>query len=157
MKQQKQTYTYLLYALPPPKRMSGILGDIDLYSIYFLLQGGKYLIEEKYDGTDPIKWYVDYLEEQGIVVKSTKTQQFKKKNYIWLEVDYEQTPIDEFTQWLELDSSDTETLAWRCVRYPCSAGTTKECLGFAVAARDTVLQKCSNPLTIGDVCNAILS
>jgi hypothetical protein len=152
----KQTYTYLLYACPPPKRMSGLLGEIDLYSIQMLLQAGKYLIEEKYDGPDPIGWYVQYLAEQGIIIRSTKTQQFKKKNYIWLEVDYEQTPISEFTQWLDLDPSDTETLAWRCVWYPCTAGTSKECLGFAVAAREVPLQTCQNPLTIGDVCSAIL-
>jgi hypothetical protein len=150
-------YTFLVYAKAPPKHFSGILGEIDLHAIQFLLMGGKYSIEETYSGSNPVEWYIDILEQQGIFVSQGKQQKFKGETFIWLQVDLERTPIEEFTSWSELDPNDTETLAWRTFYYPCHAGTTKECLGFAISAREIFLQKTKKTLRLNTVLDAILS
>lgn len=146
---------YIVYARPPVKTFSGILGDIDLHCIWFLLSGGKTIIDETYDGSDPIGWYKNVLEEQEMFVKETKQQKFKGSTYIWLEIDTERTAIHEFTSWKELDTKDTETLAWRPFWVPCEHGTTKECLGFAVPAKEFSLSK-KTPLMLQTVLDAIL-
>jgi hypothetical protein len=153
----KGTYTFLVYAKAPPKQFSGILGEIDLHAIQFLLMGGKYSIEETYSGSNPVEWYTDILEQQGIFVSQGKQQKFKGETFIWLQVDLERTPIEEFTSWSELDPSDNETLAWRTFYYPCHKGTTKECLGFAISAREIFLQKTKRVLQLSTVLDAILS
>lgn len=146
---------YIVYARPPVKTFSGILGDIDLHCIWFLLSGGKNIIDETYDGTDPIGWYKNVLEEQDMFVKETKQQKYKGTSYIWLEIDVEKTNIHEFTSWKELDKHDTETLAWRPFWVPCQHGTTKECLGFAVPAKEFPLTK-KGGLMLQTVLDAIL-
>ena len=93
----KQTYTYIIYAKAPPKRCSGILGVIDLHHIQLLLAGGKYLIEESYEGKDPIGWYTEVLRDQEIIVKASKQQKHKGQTFSWLEIDSEKTPISEIT------------------------------------------------------------
>jgi len=150
-------YTFIVYAKAPPKQFSGILGEIDLHAIQFLLVGGKYSIEETYAGSDPVEWYSEILEQQGIIVSQGKLQKYKGETFIWLQVDLERTPIEEFTSWSELDPSDTETLAWRTFYYPCYKGTTKECLGFAISAREIYLQKTKRVLQLNTVLDAILS
>ena len=152
-----RTYTFIVYAKDPPKHFSGILGEIDLHAIHFLLMGGKYSIEENYSGSDPVKWYIDILEQQGIYIVQGKQQKYKGDIFIWLEVDLEQTSIHEFTSWKDLDPSDTESLAWRTFYYPCHAGTIRECLGFAISARELSLQKTKKSLKLNTILEAILS
>ena len=152
----KQTYTYIIYAKMKPRRCSGILGDINLHHIQLLLAGGKYLIEETYDGTDPIGWYIEVLRDQEIVVKASKQQKYKGQLFCWLEIDSEKTPISEFTGWKELAPEDTESLAWRSIYYPCST-ENKECLGFAVSAREMALQKKPVPLMAADILDALIA
>jgi hypothetical protein len=153
----KDTYTFIVYVKETPKRFNGILGEIDFYAIHMLLLGGKYIIDEVYSGTNPIEWYTNVLEQQGIYIHQGKQQKFKGQTYIWLEVDPVKTPIHEFTQSNELDPHDTETLAWRTFFYTCYAGTLKECLGLAVSARELSLEKGKKPLYLNTILDAILS
>ena len=154
----KHAYTYIVYGTPPPQRFNGVLGEIDLFQIKMLLAGGKTLITEQYDGEDPIGWYTKTLEEQEIIVKQTKEQKFGATRYIWLEVDTDKTPIDEFATWRDLEPNDTETLAWRTFFYPVAPATKKECLGLAVKARETIItnSQSKQPLTLNTVLDAIL-
>jgi hypothetical protein len=153
----KSTYQYIIYTKPEKKCFSGILGEIDFYSIDFLFAGGKYLIEEQYDGNDPIEWYKAILEEQDIFIKSSKKQKYKNKNFIWFEVDSEKTAISQFTNWTELESSDNTSLAWRKIYYPCSKDTITECLGLAVVAREIILSpKNKLSLKLSDLLDSIL-
>jgi hypothetical protein len=157
----KHTYTYIVYGVPPPKHFHGILGEIELFQVKMLLAGGKTLITEQYDGEDPIEWYKTTLEEQEIFVKQSKEQKFGATRYIWLEVDTEKTPIDEFASWHDIDAKDTETLAWRTFNYPVCPATKKECLGLAVKAREICItssatNKQSQPLMLSTVLDAIL-
>lgn len=153
----KTTYYYIIYATPEKKEFSGILGDIDFYGIDLLMAGGKYLVEEQYEGKDPIGWYKTILEEQDIFVKSAKKQKYKSKNIIWFEIDKDRTPIHEFTSWNELDANDDATLAWKKVYYSCTKNTTNECLGLAVVAREiSVSQKNKLDLKLSDILDAIL-
>ena len=152
----KDKYYFIIYARKPTHHFSGILGEIEMHNIQFLFAGGKYIIEEEYDGDDPIRWYKSVLEEQGIYVMEHKQQIYKKKNYIWFEIDTGRTNIAEFTQASEIEEEDTETLGWRSIHYPCFAGTKKECLGFAVSARDECVQRDTKALKMIDVLEAIL-
>jgi len=153
--QQSKKVTYLVYGVEAPKFFKGILGQINLYTVHLLLQGGKTLIEESYQGTDPVGWYTKTLEEQEIYVQASKVQTYKGQTIIWLEVDITKTPVHEFTAWTELPETDTETLAWRTIHYPCSAETGKECLGLATAAKDIPLQTINHPLTLQQVLDAV--
>ena len=150
------TVRFIVYARHPPKQFSGMLGTIDFHKLQFLLAGGKYLIEETYTGADPASWYTKVLGEQDIFICASQTQIIKGKTLVWLEVDAEKTPIDEFTIWTDLPSNDTETLAWRPFFYPCTTGTTKECLGLAVKARETALTQDNHPIMLQTVLDAIL-
>jgi len=152
----KQTYICIVYVKHPARQFSGILGEIDLYKVQILLVGGKQLIEEDYSGSDPIKWYKDVLEEQDIFIRQGKQQKWKGQHILWMEVDIEKTPIHEFTSSKDLQDGDTETLAWKAFLYPCHSGTTKECLGFAVSARETALQAIKQPIYLDTVLQAIL-
>jgi hypothetical protein len=71
-------------------------------------------------------------------------------------VDTTKTVISEFTAWNELDKTGTESLAWKTYLYPCESGTTKECLGFAVPARELAMQTCSKPIMLRTILDAIL-
>jgi hypothetical protein len=158
----KGTYSFIVYAKDPPKSFHGILGSIDFHVLQLLLVGGKYIIEEQYSEKDPIKWYTSILEEQGIHIIQGKQQTYKGHVYIWLEVDTAKTPIQEFTSWKELDPSDTESLAWKSFYYACHAGTTKECIGLAVVAREIPLEsvksrKGKEPMYLNTVFDAILN
>ena len=155
----KHAYTYIVYGVPPPRSFKGILGEIELFQINLLLAGGKTLITEQYDGEDPIGWYTQTLEEQEIFVKQTKEQKIGTTRYIWLEVDTEKTPIEEFATWRDVDPNDTETLAWRTFFYPVTPATKKECLGLAVKAREitSTNPQSKQPLPLNTVLDAILS
>jgi hypothetical protein len=152
----KSKYVFIVYAKDAPKQYNGILGSIDLYKIQLLLHGGKYLLEEMYDGKDPVGWYKDILEKQDIFIHQGKQQVWKGQTIIWFEVDTTKTVISEFTAWNELDKTDTESLAWKPYLYPCQSGTTKECLGFAVPARELAMQTCSKPIMLRTILDAIL-
>jgi hypothetical protein len=153
----KSKYVFIVYAKDRPTQYSGILGSIDLYKIQLLLLGGKYLLEESHDGPDPITWYRGILEQQDIYIHQGKQQVWKGQTIIWMEVDTEKTVISEFTAWNELEKTDTESLAWKTFLYPCQAGTTKECLGFAVSARELAMQQVSKPIMLHTVLDAILA
>ncbi len=155
----KHTYTFIVYGVPQPKQFSGILGTIELIQVKMLLAGGKTLITEQYDGEDPVSWYKATLEEQDIVVKQSKEQKLGSMRYIWLEVDTEKTPINEFQTWRDLDPKDSETLAWRTFFYPVSPTTKKECLGFAVKAREMTItdSQSKQSLTLNTVLDAIIA
>jgi hypothetical protein len=154
----KNQYTFIIYAPPEKRRFSGILGEIDLYKVYLLLAGGKYVIEESYSGKDPIEWYCNILKEQEIYIRDSKIQKNKGNTYVWLQVDTGKTQIEEFTFWDELSSEDTNTLAWRTYLYPCEADRTKECLGLGVIAQETRLtEKKESPLYLNEVLDAIFS
>ena len=153
----KPTVLFIVYAKEAPKHFNGILGEIDLHKIQFLLAGGKTLIQESYDGKEPDVWYKNVLEEQDIFVSNSKVQSYKGRTLVWLEVDAEKTPIHEFTIWTDLPSNDNETLAWRSFYYPCTSGTTIECLGLAVKARETTLFPGKQPIMLHTVFDAILS
>jgi hypothetical protein len=130
---QKQ-YSFFVYAKEEPKQFEGILGKIDLYTVHMLLAGGKKVIVESFDGSaeKAVAWYTEYMKEQEIYFKSSKII----GTTIWMEVDLEKTPVNEFTQAHELEESDLETLAWKILWYPCTAGTKNECLGFAVSTHE---------------------
>jgi hypothetical protein len=150
-------HTFIIYTKPKIRHFNGILGEIDMFTTQLLLAGGKYLIEETYPGKDPVEWYVKTLAEQDIIVSASKQQKYKGQNYIWLEIDPEKTPVHEFASWKDIDAKDMDTLAWRKVLYPCSSGTTKECLGLAVVAREICLtKKGDSPLYLANVLDAIL-
>jgi hypothetical protein len=152
---KEKLHTFLIYTKPISRQFSGILGEFNLYTIHFLLAGGKYLIEEKYDGSDPVSWYTEILKQQDIIVSASKQQKYKGTNYIWLEVDPEKTPISEFMSWTEVDSNDLETLAWRTIYYPLKNG--KECLGLAVKACETSFTPPNkDPLPLTTILDAIL-
>jgi len=157
MKPAKSRYTFIIYTTPSRTPCTGILGTFELCTVQFLLAGGKYLIEEEYDGKDPVKWYIYTLKEQDISVTSSKQQKYKGQNYVWLEVDPVKTPIQEFTIWTEVPESDIDTLAWRKIMYPCSAETSAECLGFTVATREmNMVEPKKTPMYLNTILDAIL-
>ena len=138
MTSQKK-YSFIVYGKEEARRFKGILGDIDLYTIHLLLGGGKTILQETFQGTakDANVWYINHMKEQGIVCKSSRVV----NTTIWMEVDLEQTRLEEFTMAHEIGEEDTETLAWRTFWYPCTGETKIECLGFAVS---TLAYKISN-------------
>jgi hypothetical protein len=150
-------HTFIIYTKPKIASFNGILGGIDVFTVHLLLAGGKYLIEETYDGTEPIEWYTRTLEDQGIYISASKQQKYKGVHYVWLEVDSDKTKIEEFAVWKDIDAQDEESLAWRKFVYPCTAGTTKECVGLAVVARELKLTKQGQaPMHVSNVLDAIL-
>ena len=152
----KQRYSFLVYGKRAPRKFSGIIGGIELHTVHLLLVGGKYILEEQYTGKNPIEWYTDILGQQGIIILQGKQQNWKGQKIIWLEVDLDKTPIHEFTSWKDIESNDTESLVWKTFQYPCQEGSTKECLGFAICARDIPLQSSSTPIMLDTVLDAIL-
>ena len=152
----KQTYTFIIYARQGQKQFQGILGEFTLHTVQLLLAGGKTLIEEHYEGKDPIQWYTSVLAEQDIHVKESKQQVYKGKQYIWLEVDTDKTPIHEFTTWKDIPEGDAESLAWRRIMYPIQVDSGKECLGFACIANEILLQTKQGAFTMKDILDAIL-
>jgi len=100
----KQTVQYIIYCVPPSKKHSGILGNLDTYTVYLLLIGGKKGIEETIDKkTNPIDFYTNILKEQDMTIKSSFTQTLKDIKRVWIEIDSASTDIKEYTQWNELE------------------------------------------------------
>jgi hypothetical protein len=154
----KDAYTFVFYTPPVLKKFNGILGEIDLYHVSLLLAGGKYLVEEQYDGNDPIEWYTNIMKEQGIFISNSKTQTYKGKKYIWMEIDAEKTPVDEFMTWQQISPNDTDNLAWRTFYVPCAEGTKTECLGLGVVAREkNMTEPNKQPIKLSTLLDGILS
>jgi hypothetical protein len=154
----KHTYTFIFYTPPKMKKFNGILGEIDMYSIQFLLAGGRYLVEEQYDGEDPIAWYTEIMKEQCIYISNSKMQTFKGKKYVWMEIDAEKTPVDEFMTSQQVSPTDTDILAWKTFHIPCTGGSKTECLGLGVVAREYVMTETNKtPVMLSSLLDGILS
>ncbi len=147
---------FIVYAKRPPQTRTGILGPIDVHCVQLLLAGGKICIEESYDGDDPEQWYTTILTEQGIVIQSSRTQRWKNRTLVWLEVDPEQTPIHEFTMWNDVPEDDNDTLAWKTVLFPCTPGTSTECLGLAVPTQEINLFTKASKLSLYTILKTIV-
>lgn len=152
MKQQVQ---YIVYAKESPKTYSGLIGEIDMHVIHLLLIGGKQGIVEYIDNKDPVKFYTEFLKEQDMYIKKTSTQVVQGVKRVWIEIDLEKTDLSEFTQWRDCAANDTDTLAWKTYWYPCTKGTTQECLGLAVVSNETPLFQ-GKSLTLHKVFQTIL-
>lgn len=133
----KNVYSFIVYAKEPPTQRTGILGVIDLHVIHFLLIGGKEIPQEEYEGSaeSAAIWYRTYLEENGVHAIHVKTT----GQTIWFQVDLEKTCLDEFPFYQDISATDTETIVWRSIWYPCAEGTTRECLGLAIGNRETLV------------------
>jgi len=151
----KQTIQYIVYCIEPVKKITGFLGNIDMYIIQLLLLGGKKGIEETTDTKNPIEWYTTILEEQGMTVKSSHMQVLKGIKRVWIEID-NCTPISEYTVWSDVESNDTDTLAWKPFWVPCLEGTMKESIGLNVVARETPIFSGKYPVTVYDILTTVL-
>jgi hypothetical protein len=151
-----KTLHFIVYARLPKRQVEGILGELDIYTFYFLLAGGKHTIQETYTGTNPEEWYSEFLREQGIIVKESYSTQTKTKTFIWMEVDEAKTPIHEFTQAEDIPEDDLETLGWRRILVPCEKGTVRECLGLMVGAQQSRIEPTTNGLSMAYVLQALL-
>lgn len=146
----KRRLKFIIFAVDSKKTFNGIIGQIDLYSIKLLLQGGTRILEEECSSSqDPVVWYSNLLLQQDIIIKKGFED---KNNTVWLQVDVEKTPIEEFALWNEVDPS-SEDLAWRTYWIPCTADTKTECLGFWVSAKESFL---SNKLSIATILKKCL-
>lgn len=148
----KKTYTYIIYMTPKIKKFSGILGEIDLYTFSFLLAGGKTIIEEEYEGNDPVGWYCASLEDQNMKVLKSKIQTIKGKQYIWIEIERDNSKIFPLT-----GEETTDELVWKTFYYTCKSGTKEECLGLMVSAKEVLLnQDKKHPIYLTTLLDAIL-
>lgn len=146
----------IIYAKETPKKFSGILGEIDLYTIHLFLLAGHQGISETIETANPVEFYNSFLNDQDMTVKSSRMENVNGLKRIWIEVDTEKTPIAEYTQWNQCEPTDTDTLAWKSYWIPCTAGTTKECLGLAVAAAEQKLFSGKATLSFQQVFTNIL-
>lgn len=149
-------YYFIVYARLPKRQVEGILGELDIYTFQFLLSGGKHCIQETYTGTNPEEWYTEFLREQGIMIQESHVTQSKTRTYIWMEVNAEETPIDEFTQAEDVAEDDFDTLAWRRIVIPCEKNTVRECLGLMVGAKEMHMDSSPTGLTMATVLQALL-
>ncbi len=137
---------------PQIKKFSGILGEIDLHIVAFLLAGGRTIIEEQYEGSDPVGLYSNTLKDQGMRVLNTKTQNVKGKTYIWIEISYDPSQIEPLT-----GQETTDDLVWKPFYYTCKSGTKEECLGLMVPAKEVLLnQDKKQPIYLVTLLDAIL-
>jgi hypothetical protein len=147
----KKTYTYIIYMTPQVKKFSGILGEIDLHIVSLLLAGGRTIIEEQYDGQDPVGLYSNTLKDQGMQIVNTKRQIIKGKSYIWIEVLYDPSQITPLN-----GQETTEELVWKQFYYPCKSGTKEECLGLMVPAKEVLLnQDKKHPIHLAPLLDAL--
>lgn len=135
----KASIQFIIYAKEPPKKFTGILGDIDLHVIHLFLIAGSQGITEMLEPKEALSYYTNFLQEQDMTIKSSRSEIVNGQRRIWIEVDSEKTPISEYTQWNQCTPKDTDVLAWKPFWYSCTSGTTKECLGLAVAANEQFL------------------
>ena len=150
----KQTIQYIIYSIGPPKNYTGLLGNLDMYTVYLLLLGGSSGIEETIENTKPVEFYTNILKEQDMVIKSTQLEKIKDIKRVWIEIDSELTNIQEYTQWR--DVTDSETLAWKPYLIPCLEGTKNEALGLNVMAKETLIFKGKHKISVHDITSAIL-
>lgn len=153
----KQNIQFIIYSKEIPKSFTGILGELDVHVIHFLLTGGKTGIQEHYEGKDPVEWYCSILKEQDMYIKSTYKELLKGALRIWIEIDSEKTSLDEYTTWHDIDQDDTESLVWKSYSITCMKDSLQECLGLAVTAKETFLFTGKHPLTFHDSFKFILS
>lgn len=146
----EEPYTYVIYAVEPPKKIHGLLGEIHFHCIHLLLTDGITCIQEKVPGEcDPINWYKDVLESQEMFVKTVIPELGTQR--VWIEVDTTKTKIEEFTGWR--DTFPPGSLVWRTFWFPTNAETQKECLGFEVSATKQVI---SSGLSLSTTFHRIL-
>jgi len=148
----KQTLQYIIYSVGPPKKHNGLLGNLDTYTVYLLLLGGKSGIEEHIETPTPIEFYTNILKEQGMIIKSTHLQSIKDIKRIWIEID-PKTNIQEYTQWK--DATD-DNLAWKPYIFPCHEGTKNEALGLSVSARESLIFKGKHKVSVYDILSNVL-
>jgi hypothetical protein len=148
----KKSYTYIIYMTPKIKKFSGILGEIDFYTISLLLAGGKSIIEEEYEGNDPVGWYCASLEDQNMKVLKSKIQTIKGKQYIWIEIERDPSQISPLTGEETMDE-----LIWKTFYYTCKSDTKEECLGLIVSAKEIVLNRDrKQPIYLTTLLDAII-
>ena len=150
----KQTIQYIIYAVGPPKKHTGLLGNLDTYTVYLLLLGGKQGIEETIETKTPVEFYTNILKEQDMVIKSTQLETLKGVTRVWIEIDSEQTNLQEYTQWR--DVTDSETLAWKPYITPCREGTKTEALGLNIGAKETLIFKGKHKVSVYDILSTVL-
>jgi len=151
------TVQYIVYTLEKPKKVTGLLGNLDIYVIQLLLIGGRTGIEETIKSNEPMAYYTTILEEQGMVVKSSHFETLKTIKRVWIEIDFDKTPINEYTSWKDIDEKDTETLAWKPFWIPCLEGSRVELLGLSVVARETAIFTGKYKVTLQDIFNTVLT
>jgi hypothetical protein len=156
VRKMKHQIQCIIYAKEKPKQFSGILGAIDLYTIHLFLAAGHQGIMETIDVKNPVEFYTSFLKEQDMVIQSTRMESILGVKRIWIEIDAEKTPIAEYTQWDQCSPTDTDILAWKPFWIPCTAGTTKECLGLAVSATSNTLFSGKAALSYQSVFSTIL-
>ncbi len=150
------TVQYVVYAKEPPKQYTGLLGELDVHVIHLFLVGGEQGIVEQ-SHKNPVKFYTEFLEEQDMVIKSARIDTTKPYARVYIEIDAEQTNLEEYTQARDCDPKDKDVLAWKTFWVTCQKGTTTECLGLgAVASKKTLFQG-KHPLYLQTLFNTILS
>jgi hypothetical protein len=150
----KQTIQYIIYSVGTPKKHTGLLGNLDTYTVYLLLLGGKVGIQETIETSTPVEFYTNILKEQDMVIKSTQLENLKGFLRVWIEIDSEKTNIQEYTQWR--DASDPESLAWKPYIIPCREGTKTEALGLSIGAKETLIFKGKHKVSIYDILSTVL-
>ena len=150
----KQTIQYIIYSVGPPKKYSGLLGNLDTYTVYLLLLGGKSGIEESIETKTPVEFYTHILKEQDMVIKSTHLENLKGFSRVWIEIDSELTNLQDYTQWR--DVTDPETLAWKPYIVPCLEGTKTEALGLSVKAKEEQIFKGKHRVSVYDILTTVL-
>jgi hypothetical protein len=135
--QVQQKHTYYVVAVEPPKKVTGIIGALDIYVAHILLENGSSPPQELCQpGVDPIAWYRSHLETQDIYTSGGAA--FGEASIIY--VDTAKTNVDEFMNVRGLSPAELEgSMAWRSFIIPCHAGTTKEALGFWVCAQKEMI------------------
>jgi hypothetical protein len=136
--QVQQKHTYYVVAVEPPKKVTGIIGALDIYVAHILLENGSSPPQELCrPGVDPIAWYRSHLESQDIYTSGGEA--FGPSESI-IYVDIAKTNVDEFMNVRGLSPAELEgSMAWRSFIIPCHAGTTKEALGFWVCAQKEMI------------------
>jgi hypothetical protein len=152
----KHTIQYIIYCIEPKKQVIGLLGALDTYVVNLLLVGGRTGIEEVIDTKSPVEYYTSILSEQGMTIKSTQYEKLKGIQRVWIEVDFEKTPIHEYTSWNQVDAQDNETLAWKPYWITCLEGSKKEFLGLSVVAKEIPVFGGKHKVTLDDVFTTVL-
>jgi hypothetical protein len=152
----KHNTQYIVYSVKPKKQVTGLIGNIDIYVVQLLLAGGKIGIEETVNSENHIEFYSTFLEEQGMIIKSTHHEIIKDIHRIWIEIDNEKTNFKEYSTWKEVDMNDMETLAWKPYWIPCLEGTKMESLGLSVISKEMNIFAGKYRVSVYDILTTIL-